>query len=59
MRKKTKAVPFHTKHNYTQFQLGEDGPKFWARDEADAELYCAKIGWSPLGLKIIKEINES
>ena len=27
--------------------MGEDGPKFWARDEDDAKLYCKKIGWSP------------
>ena len=59
MRKTQKAVPFHIKHKYTQFQLGDEGPKFWARDKADAELYCKKIGWSPLGLQIIKEINES
>ena len=54
MTKKTKGVPFHIKHNYKQFQLGDEGLKFWARDEADAELYCKKIGWSPLGLKEIK-----
>ena len=48
---KKKRVPFHIKYNYKQFQLGAEGPKFWARDEADAELYCKKIGWSPLGLK--------
>jgi hypothetical protein len=54
MTKKTKGVPFHIKHNYKQFQLGDEGLKFWARDKADAELYCKKIGWSPLGLKEIK-----
>jgi hypothetical protein len=58
MTKKTKDVPFHVKHNYKEFQLGEpfnDGPKFWAKDRADAELYCKKIGWSPIGLFEIEE----
>jgi len=50
MAKKQKDVPFHVKHNYKEFQLGEEGPKFWAKDRADAELFCKKISWSPIGL---------
>ena len=57
MTKKSKQHP-NVKHNYKRFALGEDGPKFWARDIEDAKLYCEKIGWSPLGLKEITQIKE-
>ena len=53
-KKKRKDIPFHIAHNYKHWELGEEGPKFWARDESDAKLYCDKIGWSPLSLKDIK-----
>ena len=55
-KKKKKSIPFHIVHNYKHWILGDDGPKFWARDEDDAKLYCEKIKWSPLALK---EINGS
>ena len=54
MTKKKKDVSFHIVHNYKHWELGEEGPKFWARDESDAKLYCDKIGWSPLSLKEVQ-----
>ena len=54
MAKKKKTLPFHIVHNYKHWELGEEGPKFWARDEDDAKLYCGKIGWSTLSLTEIK-----
>ena len=53
MKKKRKDIPFHVAHNYKYWELGEDGPKFWAIDDSDAKLYCKKIGWSPTTLKEI------
>ena len=49
-KKKKKDIPFHIAHNYKHWTLGDDGPKFWARDEDAAKLYCEKIGWSPMAL---------
>ena len=50
MKKKRKDIPFHIVHNYKHWELGEEGPKFWARDEDAAKLYCKKIEWSPTAL---------
>jgi len=49
MKKHHKKIPFHLKHNYKQFQIGDT--KFWAKNKSSAELYCKKIQWSPLALK--------
>ena len=57
MARKKKALPFHIAHNYKYFELAVGGVKFWARDKSDAKLYCDKIGWSPLSLEEIKEID--
>ena len=38
MKKKRKDIPFHIVQNYKHWELGEEGPKFWARDEDDAKL---------------------
>ena len=57
MARKKKALPFHIAHNYKYFELAVGGVKFWARDESAAKLYCDKIGWSPLSLEEIKEID--
>ena len=57
MAKKKKALPFHIAHSYKHFELTGGGVKFWARDESAAKLYCDKIGWSPLSLEEIKEID--
>ena len=54
-KKKKKDIPFHIAHNYKHFELTGGGVKFWAKDEADAKLYCNKIRWSPLSLEEIKE----
>ena len=57
MKKKRKDIPFHIVQNYKHWELGEDGPKFWARDKEDAKLYCKKIGWSPIALTEIGVTN--
>ena len=57
MAKKKKKIPFHIAHSYKHFELTGGGVKFWARDESAAKLYCDKIGWSPLSLEEIKEID--
>ena len=57
MKKKRKDIPFHIVQNYKHWELGEEGPKFWARDEDDAKLYCKKIRWSPLALTEIGVTN--
>ena len=57
MKKKRKELPFHIAQNYKHWELGEDGPKFWARDKEDAKLYCTKIGWSSLALTEIGVTN--
>ena len=57
MKKKRKDIPFHIVQNYKHWELGEDGPKFWARDKEDAKLYCTKIGWSSLALTEIGVTN--
>jgi L-lactate utilization protein LutB len=51
-KKKKKDIPFHIAHNYKQFELS-GGPKFWAQDKEDADLYAKHIKWSPLSLKEI------
>ena len=53
-KKKKKDIPFHIAYNYKQFELTGGGVKFWAKDEADAKLYCNKIRWSPLSLKEVQ-----
>ena len=53
-KKKNNKIPFHIAHKYKHWTLGDDGPKFWAKDKFSAELYCKKIKWSPLGLKEFK-----
>ena len=57
MAKKKKTLPFHIAQNYKHWELGEDRPKFWARDKEDAKLYCTKIGWSSLALTEIGVTN--
>ena len=57
MKKKRKDIPFHIVQNYKHWELGEEGTKFWARDEDDAKLYCKKIGWSPIALTEIGVTN--
>ena len=57
MARKKKTLPFHIAHSYKHFELTGGGVKFWARDEFAAKLYCDKIGWSPLSLEEIKEID--
>ena len=57
MARKKKTLPFHIAQNYKHWELGEDGPKFWARDKEDAKLYCTKIGWSSLALTEIGVTN--
>ena len=57
MAKKKKKISFHIAHNYKHFELDIGGVKFWARDASAALLYCDKIGWSPLSLEEIKEID--
>ena len=56
-KKKRKDIPFHIVQNYKHWELSEEGPKFWARDEDDAKLYCKKIGWSPIALTEIGVTN--
>ena len=48
MAKKKKKVPFHIQNNYKQYSYDDGGLKitFWAKDDADAELYRKKVdGW--------------
>jgi len=42
-KKRMKKLPYHLKHNMTQWESTE-GLKFWARDEEDAKLYLKKVG---------------
>ena len=43
--KKNKKVPFHIQNNYKQYSYEDGGLKitFWAKDDADAELYRKKV----------------
>jgi hypothetical protein len=52
MAKKKKDIPFHIAHNYKQW-ASDQGYKFWARDEEDAELYVQRVGGN---LGKIKEV---
>ena len=43
MAKKKKDIPFHIAHNYKQW-TSDQGYKFWAKDEENAELYLQTVG---------------
>ena len=45
MTKKKKKVPFRTQNNLKQYSYEDGGLKitFWAKDDADAELYRKKV----------------
>jgi hypothetical protein len=45
MARKKKKIPFHIKHDYKQYSYEDGGLTitFWAKDEADAELYIKKV----------------
>ena len=45
MAKKKKTIPFHIKNDYKQYSYEDGGltVTFWAKDDADAELYRKKV----------------
>tara|TARA_R110000824_G_scaffold205378_3_gene390252 strand:- start:2792 stop:3076 length:285 start_codon:yes stop_codon:yes gene_type:complete len=53
-KKRMKKLPYHLKHNMTQWDSTE-GYKFWARDMEDAILYLKHMGWALGTLKKIEE----
>ena len=44
-RKKKKKIPFHIQNKLKQYSYNDGGLKvtFWAKDDADAELYKKKV----------------